>query len=844
MRRSVLLLLLASCTEAEPPTYGEIPKWVYPPANPVWQLGEPKGRFGRGQPPQQARELGITGDAKVPLRDAMPWPVPGEPARAVVYGLEGTQPAIELIEVDSGKHLWRHGSACVEPVIGVTGSTIVCGGNKGVRGVSLDGKPTWSKDTPLIAITDTRVLVETGSELTVYDADTGDHVATVPKPAEVLRAGIAGACDGEILALTSDRLQKITRGPTKAVIAWTVPMTAKAAAPPPAAPVVARPRVPQRLPPRGAPAPAPPTPPAPSTIAIAKIACTAETILVETRALVGAQVVPSPAPRTLHAIARATGKLTGRIEALRGWWPARDGSTGIEVSAAGRVALWPGDLSEPIRGLAMPHLGELIDAHEDLRLVRATPLTAVVLDRQGVRAYVPLAASHAVIGETALIATTAEGAPDSTSRGGLRRFELPPPPSSITRVPPRRAGVALPAELRDLPAAHEPPGDRVIVKADTGKHAVPAIAIDPRDSTSLFAIAQEAAGASAIAHADLAARTWSWQRSDGCGDGIPVGLALANDIVACGAQGLEATVRATSRDGAAKWERTLDRLDAIVGGGDAVLAFDADRLTVLDAATGVIRGRLASGDGAVMRAALVAIPIPGTPIEDTTWLVTFERQHLVARLPEVSMVAVWSLAVDGVVASIQPSGAGVLVTLDDGDAYRIELPGGAVQPLPGLGLTWRAMGELVTGEAIGGPIPGIPGPPPVRLPVRPTFGKPPALGDRNPEAPDLWVPIPEPRPLGDSWQYTLFERAGAVRVRNDYALAAPITPTEVRGPTGSPLVIASGAEQRDILVVDPRTGDPLRRVVLPGPGLVFGTIVNGEPVAGTVLAAPLRIVLF
>src|SRR5690606_36592310 len=101
------------------------------------------------------------------------------------------------------------------------------------------------------------------------------------------------------------------------------------------------------------------------------------------------------------------------------------------------------------------------------------------------------------------------------------------------------------------------------------------------------------------------------------------------------------------------------------------------------------------------------------------------------------------------------------------------------------------------GEAIGGPIPGIPGPPPIRLPIRPT-GKPPALGDRNPEAPDLWVPIPEPRPLGDSWQYTLFERAGAVRVRNDYALAAPITPTEVRGPTGSPLVIASGSEQRDI----------------------------------------------
>ena len=45
----------------------------------------------------------------------------------------------------------------------------------------------------------------------------------------------------------------------------------------------------------------------------------------------------------------------------------------------------------------------------------------------------------------------------------------------------------------------------------------------------------------------------------------------------------------------------------------------------------------------------------------------------------------------------------------------------------------------------------------------------------------------------------------------------------------------------------PKTGDPLRRVTLPEgapPGLVFGTILDGKPVAGTVLAQPLRIVLF
>jgi hypothetical protein len=49
-----------------------------------------------------------------------------------------------------------------------------------------------------------------------------------------------------------------------------------------------------------------------------------------------------------------------------------------------------------------------------------------------------------------------------------------------------------------------------------------------------------------------------------------------------------------------------------------------------------------------------------------------------------------------------------------------------------------------------------------------------------------------------------------------------------------------------VLVLDPRNGDPLRRVALPdeAPGVVFATIVDGTPVAGTVLASPLRIVLF
>jgi hypothetical protein len=85
-----------------------------------------------------------------------------------------------------------------------------------------------------------------------------------------------------------------------------------------------------------------------------------------------------------------------------------------------------------------------------------------------------------------------------------------------------------------------------------------------------------------------------------------------------------------------------------------------------------------------------------------------------------------------------------------------------------------------------------------------------------------------------------------LRARNDYALAAPVAPV-AGGPPGSPLVIAYGPGLREIMVLDPRTGNPLRRVRLPddaAPGAVFGTVVGGTPVAGALLAAPLRVVLF
>ena len=388
-------------------------------------------------------------------------------------------------------------------------------------------------------------------------------------------------------------------------------------------------------------------------------------------------------------------------------------------------------------------------------------------------------------------------------------------------------------------------------------HAVAAVAIDPDASAVLYVATQEHAHADAghagLASADLAARAWQWQRGDGCGRGTPVGLAVARDVIVCAgrtATPRAAVVRATSRAGAARWEREADNVDAIRAAGDAVLVHDADRLAILDAATGQVRGHVTSDDGAPVPAAIV---IAG----DTTFVLTAERGRLVARVPALAALAIWSLAVDGVIRALSPSGAGVLVELEDGDAYRVDVRTAEASAVAGLGLVWRAAGELVTGETAGGPIPARRSPPrrrrapgrtaPHRPPVRRVAVRrpPPIAGD--PERPRMWTPIPPPPPLGDSWQYTLYELGGGLRARNDYALAPPVVPAAARGPAGSPLVVASGPDLREVMVLDVRTGDPLRRVQLPedaAPGLVFGTIVDGTPVAGALLAAPLRVVLF
>jgi hypothetical protein len=813
---------LAGCAPAADPD-AVPPTWVYPPPVAAWPIGVVTGTIGRSQAPQLVDQLGVIGNVTVPLRLPTPWAVPGDgPARAIVYGLAGDAPAVELIDIDGGEIVWRDTTACAAPVVGVTDEVVVCADAKGTRAIGLDGKRRWISDATFVAMTDARVVTAGAGEAVILDATVGDELARVKLPAApratrpvisprgrpavpsrvvpppISTESIIASCGDagrELFAYGQDGLlARIADAQGGAKITWTLPL---------------------------------PT--------IAGIdACDGATIIVTTASTAGTQLV---------ALSRETGKVTGVIDGVRGFWAARDGTKRFEVSTNAGVAIYGRDLAGVPEATSLPVVDELLAKRGEVRLVRVTKHSAALLDRRGVRAYVSIAGLGAVLGDKSIVAASWLGSPGEI----VHRFALPERYRRALRVPSQRPPLAIPAELRDLPATAELDVSRAIAKPDTGKHAVAAVALDPIEATWLYATTLErAAGDNAnagLARFDLATKTWSWYRGEGCGSGTPIAVAASRLLVACAARGNKgATVYTSTRDGSPLWQWTGDNVDRVQAAGDVVLVHDADRLHVLDARDGHLLATYTSNDGGEMR----AVPVD---IAGMTMVVVAQRGLLMARLPRVQMVPAWTLAVAGVVGALVPAGDGVLVTLEDGDAYRVDARTGSTIAVPGLDLIWNASGDLMTGQAPGGPVPIAKAAPVVgqrKLPaVQRRPAPPPPPRDPAADPPILPKPWPAPPPMPASWQYTLYELTGALRTRNDYALDAPITPA-LRGPGDSPLVIQYGPGLRDLLVIEPRRGDPVRRVHLPddvAPGTAFATIVDGKPVVGTLLANPLRAVL-
>jgi hypothetical protein len=123
------------------------------------------------------------------------------------------------------------------------------------------------------------------------------------------------------------------------------------------------------------------------------------------------------------------------------------------------VTLWPRDLSAalgPAPG-SLPGLRALVATRVDQRLVRASSIYSVLLDKTGVAAVIWNTAGGGVLGEHAMLLgnpSMAEGV--SLDAGPVVRIAIP---ARLVAAPPLVAAskpVSLPAELRDLPDEESP----------------------------------------------------------------------------------------------------------------------------------------------------------------------------------------------------------------------------------------------------------------------------------------------------------------------------------------------------------------------------------------------------
>ena len=649
--------------------------------------------------------------------------------QGIVWSWEGkavvsTATVAEVYDIDRARQSWRVN--CGAPVVGVGAFGVVCGDDHGVKAFDWNGKATWSSTLPFVTISHTRVVVGAGS---VLDVATGSeqYVVRLPSAARAI-----AACDREVFAVLADR--RLARFTMKQL--WAV-ATAKA-----------------------------------DTI-VGVDACEA-TILV---------MVAGDRGPALVALDR-DGKLLGRIDDVRGFWPARDDANALEVATKTEVTRCDRNLAR-CQPLDLPLLGPQLARHGERRLVRATPTTAVLLDRNGVRAYVPLGESGAVM-------------TDDNVFTGTRLFGLPGPWLRALNVPATPHTVMVPAELRDLPPV-------VTAEGSGSGGIVHGIAIV---GAHLYAATQDG-----VDQLDLATLKWGWHVAD-----APVSIAADGEIVV---YATATKIVALAPDGGKRWE--VPGTGVVEAAGDIVLVKRGAGARVLDAVTGALVATLASGDGAPVRA--TTFELDGAAI-----VVRYEQNRVTARLPDARMVPLWSVEVAGVVAGLSRSNDGVLVALEDGDAYRLDAHTGDAVAIAGIGLAWHASGDAITGEALGGPVPGAIKPP--LLP--PEVYKPTDLE----QAPAIATPWPPPPPMTASWQLTIYDPSGGVRTRNDYAVTGATPGLRIGA---APFVYVSG---RTALVIDPVHGDPLRRVELPDNGAVFSTIVDGRAIVGTILAAPLRAVAF
>lgn len=739
-RLCAVLVAVGGC-EAPPVLEEPAPThYVIAPAPSVFPLGVARGRVGRGTAPQRVALATLEGTALVD--SAAPFSAPAlwtlDTTGHGAYAFLGAGGAVEQITLDPIAVTWRF--ACNAPIVGTSNFGVVCGDAKGTRTLDVTGKVTWEQPASFVMMDGPRIAVAAPAGLSVIAAKDGHELYELAMPAGARPLAV---CDGEAYVLLADgRLQKLVPGAKRPAFTLALGNT--------------------------------------ETIASTD-ACTvpAAPILVTIAGERGTSVV---------SIDRSAGTVLGRVEDVHGMWPARGPfADTIEIATSTGVARWDRKLLSG-QPLDLPPLGALLASHGTRRLVRATPATAVLLDADGIAAYLPIREPSAVLG-------------DATVFTGTRLIQLPRrwqgPLHLGGHVP-----LAVPAELRDLPAPVAAPSPSA---APFGLGAT-------LSGTTIVGTSLYVATDGGVAQLDLAKLAWGWHVAEPgaralVADATTIAFATERDVVVLDSNGGKRT-------------RIAVHAEALGLAGVLLLARTTSATYVYDAVTGSLLGVLGSR----------VVPLA---LEGMELAITYEQNRIVARLPRVHLLPVWSLEVAGVVTTLERSGDGVLVGLEDGDAYWLDARTGAATAVPGLGLAWHASGDAITGEAPGGPIPpAVIVPPP---------GKPEIYVPTDLEAaPAIATPWPPPPRMPASWELTIYDRAGGVRARNDYAWLEGVAGLRMGT---APFVYTAGAEA---LVIDSVRGDPLRRVRLAAPaaGDAFSTIVDGRAVVGMILAGPLRLVVF
>ncbi len=643
-----------------------------------------------------------------------------------------------MIDLDAGAVVWTDTRWCIGRLVHATADRLLCRSGKGIQAIAVaDGQPAWSSRRKFRAASGDKLLA--GSAF--IDVKTGkvEHAEEHEPP---YLKYIARLCpDGAVYAwLPSGVLMRLSRSFD---IEWNYDLGA----------------------------------------APTRVDACGETALFE---------VPRGGPeglRTLIALNPSTGEPLAEPVAVLGWWTSLDGG-GVVVADANGVRRRTRSLGEPTVIAPAQVAGRSLADGPGLRLVRAVAGTLLLLDSQGIRAWMaaPTAPRAAVLTEKRLL--TAGWAVKRSAGERLQLYELPtarmPWPETALA---RRAAVTLAqAELTALPEPSDSSAAVEIADEGHGKLGVAAIALDGGHLyVGVLERRPSKQTGGALASFDLRKRAWGWYQPDGCAvNASVIQVAVAGGSVVCATRtsaGAGELVAVDAGSGAPRWTRKLAAIDRLDAAGDTLIAFVGERALVLNEATGEIEREIVSDNGHAPRVVAVAGGV-----------VAVEDGDVVG--------AGWRVEVTGHVAALAATEDSVLVTLVGGGLYALDSSTGAATEVAG----WSASPDLVV------------------------------AGDRFFDFPTS--------PKG-TFVLRGYGASGVETLRVTLPQHARLVP--VRSGSGAPVLLVDDRRVAYVVEIDPATGQPTATYPWPASGLRtggFSAVVDGATVAGVVLRRPLSVHLF